>query len=186
MLCPILTFPSKAALLKEKLMTQWIIWILKYSIPLFCSLYETVIYSLLQYLRIPRFDIWLFVLFNASLICFVSYWLVSFCFDWFRFDWFRFVSIGSVSFLLVSFRFNRFRFVSFWFRFALYTDPSFEQTWSPFPQGWFIPSLVKIGTVVLEKIFKWPHPIFTFLGLYPLWRGPGSSFKQIWISFTQG
>jgi hypothetical protein len=116
-------------------MTQWIIWILKYSIPLLCSLYETVIYSLLQYLRIPRFNIWLFVLFNAILICFVSFWLVSFRFGWFRFvsawfrfvsfrsvpfrfDWFRFVSIGSVSFRSVPFR-----FVSFWFRFALYRDP---------------------------------------------------------------
>jgi hypothetical protein len=28
-------------------------------------------------------------------------------------------------------------------------------------QGWFVPSLVKIGPIVLEKkIFKWPHPIF--------------------------
>jgi hypothetical protein len=31
------------------------------------------------------------------------------------------------------------------------------------PQGWFMPSLVKIGPVVLEKkIFKWARPIFTF------------------------
>jgi hypothetical protein len=40
-------------------------------------------------------------------------------------------------------------------------------------------SLVKIGPVVLEKkIFKWPHPIFTFLWLSPLWRGPGPLFVQ--------
>ena len=32
--------------------------------------------------------------------------------------------------------------------------PSFEQTWIPFTQGCFVPSLVKIGSVVLErKIF---------------------------------
>jgi hypothetical protein len=48
-------------------------------------------------------------------------------------------------------------------------------------------SLVKIGPVVLEKkIFKWPHPNFTFLWLSPLWRGPGPLFEQTWIPFTQG
>jgi hypothetical protein len=33
-------------------------------------------------------------------------------------------------------------------------SPSFEQTWIPSPQGWFVPSLVKIGPVVLEKKSK--------------------------------
>jgi hypothetical protein len=43
------------------------------------------------------------------------------------------------------------------------------------------------GSVVLEKkIFKWPHPICTFLLLFPLWRGPGPYFEQFRISFTQG
>jgi hypothetical protein len=42
------------------------------------------------------------------------------------------------------------------------------------------------GSVVLEKIFKWPHPIFVFLWLSPLWRGPGSIFEQFRIPFTQG
>jgi hypothetical protein len=38
--------------------------------------------------------------------------------------------------------------------------------------------------VVLEKkIFKWPHPIFTFLWLSPHWRGPGPLFEQTWIPF---
>jgi hypothetical protein len=64
-------------------------------------------------------------------------------------------------------------------------SPSFEQTWIPFIQGWFVPSLVKIGPMVLEKIFKWPHPSFTYLTLSPLWRGPGPSFEQTWILFTQ-
>jgi hypothetical protein len=66
-------------------------------------------------------------------------------------------------------------------------SPSFEQTWIPSPQhaqGWFMSSLVKIGPVVLEKkIFKWPHPIFTFLRLSPLRRGPGPLFEQTWIPF---
>jgi hypothetical protein len=35
---------------------------------------------------------------------------------------------------------------------------------SPPPQGWFMPSLVKNDQMVLDKkIFKWPHPILTFL-----------------------
>jgi hypothetical protein len=39
--------------------------------------------------------------------------------------------------------------------------------------------------VVKNKIFKWPHPILTFLWLSPLWRGPGPLFEQNWIPFTQ-
>ena len=32
--------------------------------------------------------------------------------------------------------------------------PSFEQTWIPFNKGWFVPTLVEIGPVVLEKKMK--------------------------------
>ena len=32
--------------------------------------------------------------------------------------------------------------------------PSFEQTWIPFTQEYFVPSLVEIGPVVLEKKMK--------------------------------
>jgi hypothetical protein len=32
------------------------------------------------------------------------------------------------------------------------------------------------GSVVLEKIFNWPYPIFVFLWLSPL-RGPGPLFE---------
>ena len=32
--------------------------------------------------------------------------------------------------------------------------PSFEHTWIPFTQGYFVPSLVEIGPVVLEKKMK--------------------------------
>jgi hypothetical protein len=43
------------------------------------------------------------------------------------------------------------------------------------------------GSLVLEKkIFKWTHPIFAFLRLSPLWRGPGSLFELFRIPFTQG
>jgi hypothetical protein len=43
------------------------------------------------------------------------------------------------------------------------------------------------GSVFLEKkIFKWPNPIFAFLRLSPLWRGPGPLFEQFRFPFTQG
>ena len=32
--------------------------------------------------------------------------------------------------------------------------PSFEQTWIPFTQGYFVPSLVEIGSVILEEKMK--------------------------------
>ena len=41
---------------------------------------------------------------------------------------------------------------------------SFEQTWIPFTQGCFVPNLVEIGPVVLEKkIFKFRQSIFATL-----------------------
>jgi hypothetical protein len=33
-------------------------------------------------------------------------------------------------------------------------SPYFEQTWIPFTQGWFVPSLVNIGSAVLENKSK--------------------------------
>ena len=35
--------------------------------------------------------------------------------------------------------------------FEMGRGPSFEETWTPFTQGCFVPSLVEIGPVVLEK-----------------------------------
>ena len=46
--------------------------------------------------------------------------------------------------------FHYFVIISPWKR----TGPSFEQTWIPFTQGYFVPSLVEIGPVVLEKKMK--------------------------------
>jgi hypothetical protein len=43
------------------------------------------------------------------------------------------------------------------------------------------------GSVVLEKIFKWPIPFLHFSGflwLSPLWRGPGPLFEQFRIPVT--
>ena len=77
---------------------------------------HSVQYQLILYLVSFRFGWFRFV---SGWFRFVSFRLVPF-----RFDRFRFVSIGFVSFRSVPFRFDRFRFVSFWFRFALYRDPS--------------------------------------------------------------
>ena len=64
--------------------------------------------------------------------------------------------------------------------------PSFEQTWIPFNQGYFVPSLVKIGPVVLEKkIFKSCQFFFINSQLSPLLVGRGPSFEQTWIPFNQ-
>ena len=46
-------------------------------------------------------------------------------------------------------------------------DPSFEQTWIPFKQGCFVPRLVQIVPVVLEKkIFKFLQCIFSLFRNY--------------------
>jgi hypothetical protein len=45
--------------------------------------------------------------------------------------------------------------------------------------GHFHVNFIFPDPVVLEKIFKWPHPIFTFLRLSPLWKGPGPLYVNI-------
>ena len=50
-----------------------------------------------------------------------------------------------------------------------------------------MPSLVEIDPVVLKKkIFKVGQCIFAISLLFPLGKGPGPSFDQTWIPFTQG
>ena len=57
----------------------------------------------------------------------------------------------------------------------------------PITQGCFMPCLVEISTVVLEKqIFKFHKCNSAILLLSPLGRGRGPSFEQTWIPFTQG
>ena len=52
----------------------------------------------------------------------------------------------------------------------------------PSPKGCFVPSLVEIGSVVLEKkIFNFVNVFLSTLG-----KGHGPSFEQSWIPFTQG
>ena len=50
-----------------------------------------------------------------------------------------------------------------------------------------MPSSFEIGPVILEKkIFEFQQYIFAFSQLSHLEKGWGTSFKQIWIPFTQG
>ena len=64
--------------------------------------------------------------------------------------------------------------------------PSFATNWIPSTQGCFVPSLVKTGPVVLQKIFKCCQCIFTISLLSPHGEGHGLSFEQTWFSPTQG
>jgi hypothetical protein len=64
--------------------------------------------------------------------------------------------------------------------------PWCEQFWIYIISESFPVNMTYSGSAVLKKTFKWPHPIFTFFRLSPLWKGPGPLFEQFWIPFTQG
>ena len=98
------------------------------------------------------------------------------------------VENGSVVLEKKIFKFHQCIFtISKLFPFGKGRGPSFEQTWIPFIQGCFVPSLVEIGSVVLEKkIFKFCQCIFAISQLSPLGKGRGPSFEQTWIPFTRG
>jgi hypothetical protein len=69
------------------------------------------------------------------------------------------------------------------FQYMVFPIVALSDPWGPwFVQTWLyiyiIPESFHVNmnspsSVVLEKIFKWPHPILAFLWLYPLWGGPG-------------
>ena len=66
-------------------------------------------------------------------------------------------------------------------------DTSFEQIWISFMQEFFVPSLVEIGSVVLEKkIFYLSQCFSTISNLSSLEKERGSSVERIWITTTQG
>ena len=63
----------------------------------------------------------------------------------------------------------------------------FVKPWVPLTKSYFVPSLVEIGPVVLEKIFKFCQCIFAILKLSPLRkRHVLSCEKKTWIAITQG
>jgi hypothetical protein len=64
--------------------------------------------------------------------------------------------------------------------------PWCEQFWIFIISESFRVNLIYSSSVVLvKKIFIRPHPIFAFLWLSLLWRGPGPLFEQFRIPFTQ-
>ena len=63
----------------------------------------------------------------------------------------------------------------------------FEQNWIIFSQGCFVPSLVEIGPVALEKkIFLISSMNFRYFVIISPLKGVDPSFEQNWIPFTQG
>ena len=64
---------------------------------------------------------------------------------------------------------------------------SIEETWIPFTQGCFLPRLVEIGPMVLEKrIFTFHQCIFAISWLSPLGKLWGPSLEETQIPITQG
>ena len=87
--------------------------------------------------------------------------------QWF---WRKKISISSMYF-------RYFVIISPWKRVC----PSFEQSWTPITQVCFVPSLVEIGNVVLEKIiFKISSLYIFYFVIISLWGG--GSF--IWENFN--
>ena len=62
---------------------------------------------------------------------------------------------------------------------------SFEQTWIPFTEECFVPSLVEFGPVVLEKYLNFVNVFSLFSNYLPLEKGVTLLFEQIWIPLTQ-
>jgi hypothetical protein len=60
-------------------------------------------------------------------------------------------------------------------------EPWFEQTWMNIISESFPVNMSSSGSMVLQKIFKWSHPIFAFMWLSPLGKEPGPSFEQFLI-----
>jgi hypothetical protein len=94
-----------------------------------------------------------------------------------KFDWFWPAGFGEKDFSQFSVYFYYFATISPWL------SLSFKDTWILSILGWFVPRLVKISPVVLEKkIFIWPHPIFFlfFVIISPLKR----SWPFIWTNLN--
>jgi hypothetical protein len=77
-----------------------------------------------------------------------------------KFDWIWGAGSGEKDLKKISVYFYCFAIISSWRGAMPYIWTNLKIF---FTQGWFMPSLVEIGPVVLEKkIFKWPHPIFFY------------------------
>ena len=99
-----------------------------------------------------------------------------------KFAWNRPSGSGKEDFLILSMYFCYFVFtyISLWKGLG----SSFEQFWISVTQGWlsFVPSLVEISAVVLEKkIFKFRQCVSLFNNYLNLEKSVG-----LWIPFTEG
>ena len=71
--------------------------------------------------------------------------------------------------------------------FGIRWNPSFEQIWIPITHECFVPSLVEIGPLIIEKkIFRFLQFIFAILFLSPLGKRCDPLFEQTQIPFTHG
>jgi hypothetical protein len=119
----------------------------------------------------PLKGTWTFIWINLIIpinssckICLYKVWLQMACWFWRRF-FFPNINIIEYGF--------PYRGPS-WLR-----GPWFQETWIYIISESFHVNMTYSDSVVLEKkIFKWPHPIFAFLRLSSLWRGP--SWPFIW------
>ena len=78
--------------------------------------------------------------------------------------------------------FHYFVIISPWKR----VGPSFEQSWIPFTQGCFVPSLVEIGSVILEKkLFLILSMYFRYFVIISPWERVGPFIWTNLIPFNQ-
>ena len=77
-------------------------------------------------------------------------------------------------------------FISLFTSLAKMRDPSFEQKQNLFTQRYFVPGLVEIGPVVLEKICEVFKCIFTILYYLLLESGVVLPLNKLGIPLTQG
>ena len=61
--------------------------------------------------------------------------------------------------------------------------PAFEQNLNPFNQGCFVPCLVQIGRVLLEKIFKIFSILAYILAIIFTWKRAWPYIRQNWNQF---
>ena len=70
----------------------------------------------------------------------------------------QFKSINTYDYIITLIKRRKKNIINF----MQFIGSSFEETWIPFTQGCFVPSLVEIGSVVLEKkFFEFCQCIFT-------------------------
>ena len=111
-----------------------------------------------------------------------------------KIDWKWLSGSGEEDFLILSMYFRYFIIISHWKRVV----PFIWKKLNPFSQGCFLPSLVEIDSVVLEKkIFKFCQCIFSIKNYLPWEKGgalhlnklespsPKDALCQVWLKLAQ-